>query len=41
MEGDPGQPPPPPERKWVRNKVRIISHEIEILLLLSLLFFMP
>ncbi|OWZ77611.1 cytoplasmic protein [Cryptococcus neoformans Tu401-1] len=20
MEGDPGQPPPPPERKWVRNK---------------------
>ncbi|ODN78976.1 hypothetical protein L202_04489 [Cryptococcus amylolentus CBS 6039] len=20
MDGDPGQPPPPPERKWVRNK---------------------
>lgn len=20
IEGDPGQPPPPPERKWVRNK---------------------
>lgn len=22
IEGDPGQPPPPPERKWVRNRVR-------------------
>jgi hypothetical protein len=21
IEGDPGHPPPPPERKWVRNKV--------------------
>ena len=21
IEGDPGQPPPPPERKWNRNKV--------------------
>jgi hypothetical protein len=21
MEGDSGQPPPPPERKWVRNRV--------------------
>jgi hypothetical protein len=21
IEGDDGQPPPPPERKWVRNKV--------------------
>ena len=22
IEGDDGQPPPPPERKWVRNKAR-------------------
>ena len=21
MDGDPGQPAPPPERKWVRNRV--------------------
>lgn len=21
LQGDPAQPPPPPERKWVRNKV--------------------
>ena len=21
LKGDPAQPPPPPERKWVRNKV--------------------
>ena len=23
LEGDPAQPPPPPERKWIRNKVRV------------------
>jgi hypothetical protein len=22
IEGDPGQPPPPPERKYIRNRVR-------------------
>lgn len=22
IEGDPGQPAPPPERKWIRNMVR-------------------
>lgn len=30
MDGDPGQPPPPPERKWVRNRVsrvRIVAKE--------------
>src|ERR1700742_736469 len=21
LNGDPGQPPPPPERKWIRNRV--------------------
>lgn len=31
MDGDPGQPPPPPERKWVRNKVCVVSREIVIL----------
>ena len=25
IDGDPGQPPPPPERKWIRNKVRVFS----------------
>lgn len=25
IEGDPGQPPPPPERKWIRNMVRLFA----------------
>jgi hypothetical protein len=24
INGDPGQPPPPPERKWIRNRVRSV-----------------
>lgn len=30
IEGDPGQPPPPPERKFVRNKVR--PHPLDYML---------
>lgn len=25
LNGDPGQPPPPPERQWIRNRVRQVS----------------
>jgi hypothetical protein len=25
IEGDPGQPPPPPERKWIRNQVSSLA----------------
>lgn len=25
IEGDPGQPPPPPGRKWIRNNVKSSS----------------
>lgn len=30
IEGDPGQPPPPPERKWIRNQVRLFSPETSV-----------
>ena len=29
MDGDPGQPPPPPERKWVRNRVSRVGRVSE------------
>lgn len=29
IEGDPGQPPPPPERKWIRN---MASLSVELVL---------
>ena len=32
IEGDPAQPPPPPERKWVRNRVSL-SFNVQCILL--------
>lgn len=35
IEGDDGQPPPPPERKWVRNKVNTRSRAVTQALITS------